>query len=115
MHDHLFIQQVVQTKGKPPPVMLYLEDNLRDVEQFCTPTARNPSVLAIDKTFNLGACYATTLVYQYNNLIRKGAKNPLIFVAVVYLHWDDCYPSYHRFLSRIQNKFEQGICGAQIA
>jgi hypothetical protein len=88
MHDHPFIQEVIQTKGKPPSVILYLEDNLRDVEQFCTPTARNPSVLGIDRTFNLGACYATTLVYQHNNLIRKGKNNPPIFLAAIYLHWD---------------------------
>jgi hypothetical protein len=28
MHDHPFIQ-VIQTKGKPPSVILYLEDNLQ--------------------------------------------------------------------------------------
>ncbi len=33
MYDH---QEVIQTKGKPPSVILYLEDNLRNVEQFCS-------------------------------------------------------------------------------
>ena len=115
MHDHPFIQEVIQTKGKPPSVILYLEDNLRDVEQFCTPTARNPSVLGIDRTFNLGACYATTLVYQHNNLIRKGKNNPPIFLAAIYLHWDGLYPTYRRSLSHIQSKFEKDIGGTQIS
>jgi hypothetical protein len=115
MHDHPFIQEVIQTKGKPPSVILYLEDNLRDVELFCTPTARNPSVLGIDRTFNLGACYATTLVYQHNNLIRKGKNNPPIFLAAIYLHWDGLYPTYQRFLSHIQSKFEKDIGGTQIS
>ncbi len=115
MHDHPFIQEIIQTKGKPPSVILYLEDNLRDIEQFCTPTARNPSVLGIDRTFNLGACYATTLVYQHNNLIRKGKNNPAIFLAAIYLHWDGLYPTYQRFLSHIQSKFEKDIGGTQIS
>lgn len=49
IHNHPFIQEVIQNKGKPPSVILYLEDNLRDIEQVCTPTARNPiGVLGIE-------------------------------------------------------------------
>lgn len=88
IHNHPFIQEIVQTKGKPPSIILYLENNLKDINQFCTSTARNPSVLGIDRTFNLGACFATTLVYQHNNLIRKGKTNPPIMLAAIYLHWD---------------------------
>jgi hypothetical protein len=96
-------------------VILYLEDNLHDVEQFCTPTVWNPSVLRINRTFNLGACYATTLVDQHNNLIRKGKNNPPIFLAAIYLHWDGLYLTYQRFLSHIQSKFQKDIGGTQIS
>ena len=78
-------------------VVLYLEENLKDIRQFCTSSARNPSVLGIYRTFNLGACFATTLVYQHNNLIRKGASNRPIMLAAIYLHWDGLYTTYHRF------------------
>ena len=115
IHDHPFIQEVIQTKGKPPCVILYLEDNLHDIEQFCTPTARHPSVLGIDRTFNLGACYATTLVYQHNNLVRKGKDNAPIFLAAIYLHWDGLYSTYHRFLSHLQSKFSKDIGGTQLS
>ena len=99
-HSHPFIQEIIQTKGKPPSVILYLEDNLEDINKFCTSTSRNPSVLGIDRTFNLGACYATTLVYQHNNLVRKGKTNPPIMLAAIYLHWDGHYTTYHRFFIR---------------
>ena len=88
---------------------------MRDIEQFCTPTSRHPSVLGIDRTFNLGACYATTLVYQHNNLVRKGKDNAPIFLAAIYLHWDGLYPTYHRFLSHLQSKFSEDIGGIQIS
>ena len=57
---------------KTPCVVLYLQDDLEDIRQFCTSSARNPSVLGIDRTLNIGARYATTLVYQHKNLLRKG-------------------------------------------
>ncbi|CAB4030300.1 Hypothetical predicted protein, partial [Paramuricea clavata] len=112
----LFSQsEVIQTKGKPPCVVLYLEDNLKDIRQFCTSSARNPSVLGIDRTFNLGACFATTLVYQHNNLIRKGASNPPIMLAAIYLHWDGLYTTYHRFFSHLQSKLNVDIGGTQLS
>ena len=97
LHEHPFIQDVIQSKEKPPCVVLYLEDNLRDIEQFCTSTAHHPSVLGIDRTFNLGGCFATTLVYQHKNLLRKGKTNAPIFLAAIFLHWDGLYTTYHRF------------------
>ena len=113
VHEHPFIQEIIQTKGKPPSVILYLDDNLRDIKQFCSTNARNPSVLGIDRTFNLGACFATTLVYQHNNLKRKGKDNAPIFLAAIYLHWDGSYPTYHRFFSHLQSKFGNDIGGTQ--
>lgn len=64
-HDHPFMQEIVQIKGKPASVILYLEDNLKEIQQFCTPSANHPSVVGIDRTFNLGACFAATLVYHH--------------------------------------------------
>ena len=61
VHEHPFIQEIIQTKGKPPSVILYLDDNLRDIKQFCSTNARNPSVLGIDRTFNLGAIFKVNL------------------------------------------------------
>ena len=116
IHEHPFIQEIVQTKGKPPAVILYLEENLKDIKQFCTSNARNPSVLGVDRTFNLGACFATTLVYQHNNLKRKGTGNPPIMLAAIYLHWDGLYTTYHRFFSHIQSKLElAGVGGTQFS
>ena len=113
IHDHPFIKEIIQTKGKPPSVILYLDENLGDIEQFCSTNALNPSVLGIDRTFNLRACFATTLVYQHNNLKRKGKDNPPIFLAAIYLHWDGSYPTYHRFFSHLQSRLGNDIGGTQ--
>ena len=113
IHKHPFIQEIVQTKGKPPRIILYLEDSLNDIKQFCSSNARNPSALGIDRTFNLGACFATTLVYQHNNLKRKGTDNSPIMLAAIYLHWDGSYGTYHRFFAHLQSKLGTDISGTQ--
>jgi hypothetical protein len=58
-------------------------------------------------------CFATTLVYQHNNLIRKGASNPPIMLAAIYLHWDGLYTTYHRFFLHLQSKLNVDIGGTQ--
>lgn len=115
IHTNPFIQEIIQMKGKPPSVILYLKDNLEDIKHFCSPTAKNPSMLGIDRTLNLGPCYATTLVYQHNNLVRKGKSYPPIMLAAIYLHWDGLYRTYHRFFPHLQSKLLQHIGGAQMS
>ena len=112
-HEHPFMQEIIQTKGKPPSAILYLEDNLDDISSLCSPSARQPSVLGIDRTFNLGPCFATILVYHNTNLIRKGTTNPPIMLGAVYLHWDALYTTYHRFLSHLQSRLSANVCAVQ--
>ena len=35
MNDNPYIQEVVQMKGKPPMVISYTDDQLKDVQNFC--------------------------------------------------------------------------------
>ena len=77
------------------------------------PTLETQFFLGIDRTFNLGACFATTLVYQHNNLKRKGTNNLPIMLAAIYLHWDGSYATYHRFFSHLQSKLGTDIGGTQ--
>ncbi|XP_033113522.1 uncharacterized protein LOC117114091 [Anneissia japonica] len=90
--DSDFIQEILHTKGKPPSVILYFEEQLKDIAKFCSSTAPHPSVLGIDRTFNLGPCYVTTTVYHNTNLMRKGSDlrpasclDPCSYIGTVYL------------------------------
>jgi hypothetical protein len=91
----------------------YLEHNLNDIFKFCTPYANHPSVVGIDGTFNLRACFAIILVYHNTDLIRKGTTNPPIMLEAVYSHWGRLYPTYHRFLFHLQSKLAENICVMQ--
>ena len=35
-HEYPFMQEIIQTKGKPASAILYLEDNLHDILKFCS-------------------------------------------------------------------------------
>ena len=80
---------------------------------FCSSDASHPSVLGVDRTFNLGPCYVTILVYHQNNLIRKGTQYHPIMLGPVYLHWDGLFTTYHPFFSHLQSQFDECICGIQ--
>ena len=112
-HEHPFVQEVIQTKGKPPSVILYLKEQLEEIKSFCSSDATHPSVLGVDRTFNLGPCYVTILVYHHANLIRKRTQNHPIMLGPVFLHWDGLYQTYHRFFSHLQSQLDDCICSIQ--
>ena len=106
LDNHPFVQHLVPLKGKPPGFVLYVADQLNDIVQFFSADARYPSIMGIDRTFNLGECYVTCTVYKNNRVLRKTSQEPPIMLGPVYLHWDGCYESYHGFFSHLQCKFD---------
>ena len=63
MNDNPYIQEIVQMKGKPPMVILYTDDQLKDLRNFCLGHG-SKSILGVDRTFNLGACFVTLTVLR---------------------------------------------------
>ncbi|MPC27400.1 hypothetical protein E2C01_020570 [Portunus trituberculatus] len=65
-----YIQDIVHIPGKPPGFILYTEQQMKDVADFCTLSQGLQNVLGIDRTFNLGECYVTVTVYKHPKLLR---------------------------------------------
>ena len=114
VYDHPFIQEIIQTKGKPPAVILYLKEQLDEIKMFCSSDATHPGVLGVDRTFNLGLCYVTILCYQQNNLFRKTTQNHPVMLGPVFLHWDGLYPTYHAFFSHLRSQIDDSINGIEV-
>jgi len=72
LNDHPFVQNVVIQKGKPPGFILYVKDQLTDIMRYCSVDAAEPSVMGVDRTFNLGECYVTCVVYKRPCLLTLG-------------------------------------------
>ncbi|CAG2198117.1 unnamed protein product [Mytilus edulis] len=80
---HPFLKEIVQTTGKPPSVICYTDFQMKHFASAC-----KSSIIGVDRTFNLGACFVTTTVFQENKLKRKGKNTNPIIMGPIYLHWD---------------------------
>ena len=61
------------------------------------------SIIGVDRTFNLGPCFLTCMVYQNHNLIRKHTKSSPIMLGPMFLHWDGLYSTYCDFFCKIRS------------
>ena len=57
------------------------------------------SVIGIDRTFNLGPCFVTTLVYKNKSVARKTNNEHPIFLGPVIFQFDGKTDSYTAFFS----------------
>ena len=101
-----FVQDIILVKNqyKIPSFVLGLDQSFMDINQFCHSDSHHPSVLGIDRTFNLGPCYATVLVYQHNNVYRRGTTNNPCMLGPIFLHWKADYQHYVRFFQSVKLK-----------
>ena len=95
---------MVKTKYEVPSFVVGLDQSFKDINQFCHATSHHPSVLGIDRTFNLGPCYATVLVYQHNNVYRFLSRENPCMLGPVFLHWKADYEHYVRFFQSLKLK-----------
>lgn len=85
--------------SKPPNIVCYTDEQIEDMRNCMT----NDSVIGIDRTFNLGPCFLTTLVYQNFNLIRKGSSTSPVMLEPVFIHWNGQFSTYCEFFSKIRS------------
>ena len=96
-----FVQKVSLAKGKSPTVLLYTEHQLADMRRFCCTASDDSarSVLSVDRTFNLGPCFVTVIVYTCRAIVRNDTRRHPTFVGPMFLHWDGQYSTYVEFFA----------------
>jgi hypothetical protein len=100
--SHPFLKEIVQSAGKLPNVICYTDYQMKHFSSAC-----KTSVISVNKTFNLGACFVTT-VFQESKLKRKGKNTNPFILGPVYLHLGWCF-------SYIPKIFHcKGILGANL-
>ena len=72
-------------------------------------SACKTSIIGVDRTFNLGACFVRTTVFQEKKLKRKGKTTNPIILGLVYLHWDGAFHTYHRFFTHLASVIDTNI------
>jgi len=101
-----FIQEIVQTKSrdgtpKPPCVILYTDEQIAELRALCMTrnNSQNVTTMGVDRTFNLGPCYVTTVVYKNTKLIRKTTRSGLAYFPWSFIPTLGCrFPHISPFL-----------------
>ena len=88
LQSNSFTRSVVaNSNGKPPGIICFTDEQIGLMKS----AVHSGNVIGIDRTFNLGACFVTTMVFQNNNVVRKGTNTSPITLGPTYLHWDGSY------------------------
>lgn len=62
----------------------------------------NPSVIGLDRCYNLTTHFVTSVVFQPDFLIRRRTEMPPVLIAAVYIHRECTTASYAQFLSKLK-------------
>jgi hypothetical protein len=110
-----YVRKAWLDKSGRPCLAMYYDWQIEDIRNNCTTRSQNPSVLGIDRTFNIGPCYLTITCYQNPNLKRqKTGTNPII-PGPMYLHWDGKYQTYADFLHHLSGLLEDPCVGVELS
>ena len=96
-----------QGNNKPPSVICYTDDQLKDLQQFLK--SDKVHILGVDRTFNLGAVFVTNFVYKNTKVTIKESGDHPIFVGPLFLHWDGYFLSYHTFFSHVKARIQETV------
>jgi hypothetical protein len=56
--EHPFLKEIIQASGKPPNIICYTDFQIRHFVSAC-----RSSIIGVDRTFNLGACFARVFLH----------------------------------------------------
>jgi len=116
LNTHPFVQKVFLSKGKSPTVVLYTQQQLADMKRFCCAGDRSTtrSVLGVDRTFNLGPCFVTVVVYKCRAVVRNDTRTHPTFVGPMFLHWDGHYSTYVDFFTELRTSLDSAVSSTEV-
>ena len=116
VNDHPFVQTIIHNKDQVPNIICYTTQQILDLKHFVKNATNQP--IGIDRTFNLGNYFVTTLVYQNQRVIRKHSRvNPEehpIFLGPIMLHKDATFKTYKSFLEQIKTELDSEIPAVEL-
>lgn len=68
-------------------------------------TSESPSVLSLDRTFNLGNVFVMVTSYKHKGLLHKGSNGHPILFGPVMLHGTSTFEIYSKFMDNLATEF----------
>jgi len=100
MHTDTFVRAVQATRKHVPSVILYDKHQLNDIKEFCF-GGKEGSVLAFDKTYNLGAIYVTPSIYKNLARCRRRTNDSPMFLGPIFMHGHSDFDTYAYFFGHL--------------
>lgn len=104
VHDRPQFVRDTHLHAKVPSVILFTDMQIALTKQMCC-GAENPSVLGIDRTFNMSDVYVTVTSFKHKGLLRKSTSEHPILIGPILLHGSATWEVYSRFLTTVGDAF----------
>ena len=72
------VQHVFNRKNKIPSVIVYSPECMKSFKTNCF-RCKKPSIVGIDRTFNLGKLFVTVTSYKHTGIINSKGRHPIVF------------------------------------
>ena len=97
-----FVRSVHVTANKIPTIVLYCDDQMKDIIRCCCswPLAKS-TILGVDKTFNLTDLHVTPLVFKNIAVKRRTTGDNPIFLGPILIHGNSDFETFHVFFSEL--------------
>ncbi|XP_078674699.1 uncharacterized protein LOC144912839 [Branchiostoma floridae x Branchiostoma belcheri] len=102
-----FVQRVCSSKDKVPTLTCYTKEQLYDIKRFCCagPAGIN-TVLAFDKTYNLGEVHVTASAFKHLAVKRRDTGENPIFPGPMFIHGNSHFTSYAEFFCHVSSQLD---------
>ena len=80
-------------------IVLYCEEQMMDLKS----ARKCQSMLAIDKTYNLGKWFVSSFTYKSVKVEVKDTRENPIMVGPILVHNDSSFETYHNFFSLVKS------------
>ena len=87
-----------------PIILLRSKKQLRNAARFCSLEYEKAGVLAIDKTFNVGPFFLTTVAFQHPWLLKRTTRKHPIFLVAIMIHRQSTAKVFAHFLRELQEE-----------
>ena len=98
-HNHLYVRSVIRTNNKSPGIILYTDDQIRDLKILCC-TGR--AILGVDKTFNLCDMHVTVTCYKQLAAVRLTSGEAPVFIGPIFIHDNSDFETYCHFFTTLR-------------
>ncbi|XP_065321173.1 uncharacterized protein LOC135928628 [Gordionus sp. m RMFG-2023] len=105
IHKYPILKKIDISPDRVCSLILYTSLMLDNIKYICSQDF--PSIIGVDKTYNLGPLFVTTTVFKNQVLMSKYSQDHPIFFGPIFLHGSSDYETFNIFFSHLEGVFKK--------